>query len=43
VKVCPEVFGLDRDGKADLKTDTTDLESAKIAYEDCPAGAIRIR
>lgn len=41
VKTCPEVYKMVGD-KAVLITDQSDLETAYMAYEDCPAGAIRV-
>jgi ferredoxin len=40
-KTCPEVFAYD-EPKVKLIKVETDLETAVMAYEDCPAGAIKI-
>lgn len=40
-KTCPEVYKM-VGTKAVLITDTSDLETANMAYEDCPAGAIKV-
>lgn len=41
-KTCPEVFAYDGD-KVKLLTAESTLETARMAYEDCPAGAIKIK
>ncbi len=41
--VCPSVFSMTDEGVAaaiDAAVDIADLESARMAMEDCPAGAI---
>ena len=39
VSTCPEVFELDEDGKAQVKSDKK-LSCVKEAIENCPVGAI---
>jgi len=40
--VCPDVFEMGDDGKANVIAPETDAECAKEAAESCPTGAITV-
>ena len=40
--VCPDVFQLNDDGKAQVLVPTTDIECVKEAEEACPVSAIEV-